>query len=336
MDNPDVLFIPELFPGSMRIRSQWPAEALRGVGISAWNLQSKLNEPIDLGRIESLRPKVVIVNLTAVPWKAKVVEFFMAHGSAVFVSEDDAVHWYPHRGSETAKKLTPEIKQATVEAAKMATGVIVTTDALAEHFGRWNANVHVVGNYLPAWVGDLEPLRSPYADDLPLVGFRGTVGGHMRDLEWIRPHAAAMLKGCRLVEVGGDGLVAEALDFKGPVHTYPWTQDPKALYQRMGMCDAAFVPLLPHRFNDAKSWLGGLEWATVGVPVVATATRDHVKLKALGMPRLEVVDTPEQMARSVRCFTSAPPYGSADDAPTRSLTLERNIGVWVDVLRPYL
>lgn len=320
MITPDVYFVPERSRGTARIRAWWPAEVMRAQGIDARCAveEDATRAPMDIPTmLREVRPKVAVIHQTATWYKHELVAGFKARGARVIVSEDDAFWLWPHGGTTRARIDAANQEAAarsngrdlrlmavTERAAREADRIVVTTDHLADLFGVWNPDVRVVPNYLPAWVGQVEPVKQP--DDMPAIGFRGTVGAHLKDLEWIKAEAREMFRGCRLVEVGGGGDVARFLGWKGPRTDWPFTHDPRELYARLAGCDLAFVPLDPDlEWNEAKSWLGGLEWASVGVPVVATRTRDHAKLGER-LPGLRLVDTPVLMRSEVRGLVENP------------------------------
>lgn len=59
--------------------------------------------------------------------------------------------------------------------------------------------------------------------------------------------------------------------------------------------DVGLVPLAPIPFNAAKSCIKGLEYAAAGVPFIASATAEYVRLAELGVGR--VARTPDEWLR---------------------------------------
>ena len=52
--------------------------------------------------------------------------------------------------------------------------------------------------------------------------------------------------------------------------------------------DIGIVPLRASAFNDAKSYLKGLEYAALGIPFVASSTPEYARLADLGVGVLSV------------------------------------------------
>jgi len=52
------------------------------------------------------------------------------------------------------------------------------------------------------------------------------------------------------------------------------------------------VPLVPSPFNEAKSYLKGLEYAAAGIPFIATPTAEYRRLHEAGVGRL--ASTPDE------------------------------------------
>lgn len=83
--------------------------------------------------------------------------------------------------------------------------------------------------------------------------------------------------------VVGTGLgVQDALDLDEPPTATGWLPIeayPEAILQ----FDVGIVPLAEHPFNEAKSWLKGLEFAALGVPFVASSTGPYRELMREGV-----------------------------------------------------
>jgi len=235
-----------------------------------------------------------------------VIRFHRAAGVAVVVEVDDHfeaidpanVAWptvqprlNPHRNFHHLR-----------EACRIADLVVVSTPALAAHYGR-HGRVVVIENHIPR--AYLHALPDQH-DDLRL-GWSGSVDTHPRDLQVTRGAVARVLRRhdltFHLIGAGrvhftdpDTGLDVETTDprivknlsfYDGQrfAHTNGWL--PLGAYSRaMAELDIGIVPLALSAFNEAKSWLKGLEWAALGVPFVASPTGQYRDLVAQGAGRI--------------------------------------------------
>jgi glycosyltransferase involved in cell wall biosynthesis len=158
--------------------------------------------------------------------------------------------------------------QARLEAnLSVADAVTVTMEPLAEQVRRFNPNVHVIPNYLPAWLLRYEHPRSP--EGTVTIGWGGSethamdvavVGGQLRQVMRRNPQTELHLIGANYADEFG---TRERVRFTG------WTPTP-ADYWRAIDFDVMLAPLRPHVFNASKSALRCLEAAMLGIPVIAS------------------------------------------------------------------
>jgi GT2 family glycosyltransferase/SAM-dependent methyltransferase/glycosyltransferase involved in cell wall biosynthesis len=142
---------------------------------------------------------------------------------------------------------------------------VVSTDALADAFAGFHADIRVVRNRLPpAWWAGLQGARG--AGRRPRVGWAGG-GGHRGDLELI---ADVVRELAGEVEWVFFGMCPEPLrrhvgEFHPPVdiERYPATLASLDL-------DLALAPLEKNLFNECKSNLRLLEYGACGFPVVCS------------------------------------------------------------------
>jgi glycosyltransferase involved in cell wall biosynthesis len=87
------------------------------------------------------------------------------------------------------------------------------------------------------------------------------------------------------------------------------------------------VPLLDSPFNRAKSWLKGIEYASLGVPFIASPLPEYRKLAELGAGVL--ADTPQQWYEAIAMLFEDPdPWASAGRTAVEGLTYEAHAGRW--------
>jgi len=99
--------------------------------------------------------------------------------------------------------------------------------------------------------------------------------------------------------------------------------------QAVAQFDVGIVPLELTRFNEAKSWLKGLEMAALGVPFVASPTEQY---RALGAGW--IADKPREWERCLLHLMLTPERRAevADGGRlwVSSMTIEGNCGQWWD------
>lgn len=156
--------------------------------------------------------------------------------------------------------------------------VTCSTPAIASRYGGRGHTV-VIRNCVPASM-----LETKRAHDGRTVGWTGYTSFHPRDLTVTRGGVAAAINDtdARMLVVGHTydvrvelGLMDEP-DQDGP---YVLAEYPQGVAQ----FTTGIVPLLESKFNDAKSYLKGMEYAACGVPYVASPTPEYRLLHDEGL-----------------------------------------------------
>lgn len=258
-----------------------------------------------------------------------------ASGAAVVVEIDDDFHAIHRRNPawRAANPLNdPGIhRDWLMRACARADLVTVTTPALAQRYAP-HGRVRILPNYVPAWYLDV-----PGPDDrldCVTVGWSGSTLTHPDDLEQTGTAIPEVLRatGAALQIVGTGKGVAKALSWDGDVHGTDWVeidQYPAA----MRRIDVGIVPLARNQFNEAKSSLKGIEFASVGVPFVATPTGPY---RELAHDRVGLLaDTPAewygQVLRLTRDRNLRADLGAVyRQAVADRYTIERNAWKWWD------
>lgn len=149
----------------------------------------------------------------------------------------------------------------------LADAVTCTTEPLAEILRQWNPNVHIIPNYLPRWVFELE---RPRREELT-IGWGGS-GTHNMDWAAEGPQIKRFLKRSgvpfRLIGAGTRhgydlGLPMEQVSAAG------WLETPQEYWKAIDY-DIGVIPLRHHVFNQSKSHLKFLENSALGIPTVAS------------------------------------------------------------------
>lgn len=128
---------------------------------------------------------------------------------------------------------------------------------------------------------------------------------------------------CKLLEMEQDEVLS--LDKSLPFHTY---------LQYMGNMKVGVVPLEPLPFNDYKSNLKGLEFASMGTPVVASPADAYIEY-AQSNGVLLARDANEWYDRVKRLLTDEVYYKEMQAMHREAAsqwTINRNVQRWVDII----
>jgi glycosyltransferase involved in cell wall biosynthesis len=168
-------------------------------------------------------------------------------------------------------------------AASIADHVSISTPQLAKYarHGRYS----VLRNCVPTSIFDTPKQKSNQT--WPRLGWTGTVQTHPTDLLETKGRVAEVLKTNGLpFNVIGDGeQVATHLRLAPETEVYAtgWVELEMYYQYLYSFIDIGIVPLELSPFNQAKSALKGLEYAALGIPFVASPTREYERLEAYGI-----------------------------------------------------
>lgn len=278
--------------GCGHYRLAWPAMALSALGYDVRVRTTKPqiitdNQNNVVALAEARLPDVVVIQR---PCRKQWVQFVKAaqnQGVRVVIDFDDdlsAIH-----PLNMAYKLyhTAEMNaEFGMESCDAADWVVCSTPALTEKFGVGHNSV--VPNHIPAkfLYMDADAKRNP---EYVTVGWAGRTETHPADLQIT--HGAINEALVRSVKNGvparflalGDARTLYNLNVRDrlPNDVRPGVAFPD--YSAM-VCelDIGIVPLEDSEFNTAKSWLKGLEYASLGIAPVVTPTPDNLRLIEAG------------------------------------------------------
>lgn len=171
------------------------------------------------------------------------------------------------------------------QAMALADLVTCSTPELAEGYAHLNRTV-VLPNYLDPdiWSGN-DKYRTPH--DGVHLGWMGAFHWRGGDLEELKPWLPRFLDehpDVTLVSAGSpelfdylgvDGLTTPDMTGETPTELSKHLRPYQHLPAMLANFDVGLVPLADNRFNRCKSWAKGLEYAAMGVPCVATASREY-------------------------------------------------------------
>jgi len=168
-------------------------------------------------------------------------------------------------------------------AASIADHVSISTPQLAKYarHGRYS----VLRNCVPNSIFDTPMQKSDQT--WPRVGWTGTVQTHPDDLQETKGRIAEVLKtnGLPFNVIGDGSQVATNLRLAPETEVFAtgWVELDMYYQYLYTFIDIGIVPLELSPFNQAKSALKGLEYAALGIPFVASPTREYERLEAYGI-----------------------------------------------------
>lgn len=166
--------------------------------------------------------------------------------------------------------------------------VTVSTPYLADRVSRFvRCPIEVIPNFVD--VGKFTP-RKPTKSDVPIVGWVGSTAHRSGDLEILVGMLSSMLDSGK-IRLHHSGHVEQHRPFAEivrvsteSVSTLPMAEPSK--YPDLFTFDIGLVPLSDVPFNRAKSAIKGLEYASAGVPFIASDLDEYRSLNKAGIGRI--------------------------------------------------
>lgn len=214
---------------------------------------------------------------------------------------------------------------------RAADAVTVTTEQLAAVVRQLNPDVHVIPNYLPAWL--LEHER-PRQDGMVTIGWGGSsthamdveeIGGQLRQIMNRNPHTELHLMGSNY---------AKQLGVRERVRHSEWTTDVPAYWRAIDY-DVMLAPLRANVFNASKSPLRPLEAAMLGIPVIASDYGPYSQFVRHGETGF-LVKRDHEWGKALRALINDEEMRSEMGSNARKMaahwTIEGNVTQWLDVI----
>lgn len=264
-----------------------------------------------------------------------VLEQAKKQGIATIVELDDdfeMVHTgnYAHQFIEGKEHSGP---QWIRKACEIADHISISTPAL-EKYGIGKSTV--LRNCVPESIFDLTPAYE-VTNGLLRVGWTGTTQVHPNDLQVTRGALKDFLKDNHLrFNVVGDGLYVQdflQLDKDTPFGFTGWKPLEEYYKTVRDTMDIGIVPLEMSPFNQAKSALKGLEMAALGIPFVASPTKEYERFELYGVGK--TASGPTEWRKHLQKWIDKPQTRESDARKYREIvynenTIERNASEWVE------
>jgi glycosyltransferase involved in cell wall biosynthesis len=213
----------------------------------------------------------------------------------------------------------------------MADLVIASTPAIAEKYAPHGRSV-VIRNCVPESVFSIQK-KIP---EQPRVGWSGSVGTHPYDLDVAGTQIGTFLhtNDTPLSIVGDGEWVREKLYIRDDtdVSITGWVPLEDYMQTVADNIDIGLVPLELSRFNEAKSYLKGLEMAALGIPFIASPTSEYQFFAGTFGGR--IAKKPRDWAKHLKALLSDRDLLLAESAElkesVRDQTYEKQIHQWID------
>lgn len=171
----------------------------------------------------------------------------------------------------------------------MADAVIASTPFLADFYKQRRSNVFMVRNSLDMSLWNTK--RKDNGKIWPTIGWVGATPWRSRDLETLNPYMGDFIKKYNLKFHHSGNIIGapQASDQLGIDSGLSTVQPMEKIYNLPKLfekIDIGLVPLNDLPFNEAKSFIKGLEYAAMGIPFVAQDMPEYVELYNTGVGRV--------------------------------------------------
>lgn len=226
------------------------------------------------------RPTTQVLNAVAIA--------AVRQGIRICVDIDDDFHnVHPDNAAagSTDPRLNPlENKRWLASTLELADWVTVSTPALLKYARMLDGarRGSVVRNYLPERALAHQH-ETPWSASGLRIGWSGTVQTHPQDLARARGLMGQLPPDVTFNVVGDEEGVARQLGLPNSRVRlgHPWTDSVEEYWKVMAeSIDVGVAPLETSKFNKAKSWLKCAEYATFGIPFVASPLPEYQRIVA--------------------------------------------------------
>lgn len=195
-----------------------------------------------------------------------------ARSRLVYETDDDVFSVEPVNWSAYSVYSRADVQDAVSFSARVAALVTVSTEPLAKVMREHSDNVVVIPNHIPGYACGLERPRGAR----PRIGWAGGAS-HGRDLGIIAAPVRRFLD-----RSPGWDMALMGVDYRPTIRHdrtsfTPWrhvVDDPEGYYGSIGF-DIGLAPLYPSVFSASKSFIKALEYAALGIPVIATDSEPY-------------------------------------------------------------
>lgn len=235
-------------------------------------------EGINIGNYQ-----VVVVQRPGSYQIPQVIDIFHENGIRVIVDMDDSMSKIDPR-NPVFKHYDPRINHKrnwmhVATSCEKADLVTCTTEALAEEYGS-HGRVKIIKNHIPKRYLDIP--RSE--NEIPIVTWAGWTVTHPDDLLVTggMVNEALVETKARFMAFGDLNIFTDLKILHNPPNFHCNFENLNTYPTVLSQADIGIVPLKTSSFNDCKSWLKTLEYASLGIVPIASPTPDNLLFAELG------------------------------------------------------
>lgn len=276
---------------------------------------------------------LIIGQRVCLPGPSGIWQSLRGRRPLVFEVDDDLLNVDPT--SEIAYKFfsEPGVRQRLQDNIGAADLVTVSTQPLADLMSRYNSNIRVLPNCVDESVLEID--RKP--NDRITIGWGGspthemdfkTAAGGLRRTMARYPDSLMKFVGVDYSSMIGNDRCISA----------PWISvyDHPDRYYRSIDFDIGVAPLTSHPFNSSKSHIKALEYAALGIPVVASDEppyRDFVRHGETGFLVRQEHEWAKYLSLLAGDVDLRAQMGAAARELARKHTIQARCGLWLDAYR---
>lgn len=270
-------------------RLLWPGQALKVIGkpVTVAQRPPKIYVDPTTKKIMGLNvgtAKTVVFQRPGSYQIPEIIPILHDNGVKVVVDMDDSLSTI-HPRNPAFKSYDPRISHRinwkhVERSCEMADLVTVTTEGLAEEYGS-HGRVAIIPNHIPERYLKFERPENA----IPVIGWAGYTKTHVDDLRVTAGMINQVLTETKSKFVAyGDRDIFNDLGirYRAP-HEHWGFRNIMEYPKKLAHLDIGLVPLQNSEFNRKKSWLKGLEYASVGVVPVVSPIGDYLNLIDLGI-----------------------------------------------------
>lgn len=240
------------------------------IGLPMWALQQAYGihaeAGVQLPKAAMAEAAVIVGQRVCNPGPSILWQRLAKEGKRLVFEIDDHL-WRVHDKNEIAANFfsNPDVRRRLVENIEVSQMVTVTSETLANVILDKCPSANVV--ILPNCIDNaLRKLERPHYEKLT-VGWSGSTT-HQPDFEFVAPQLKRFLSKHPEVDMHFIGTTYERL-LKRKCRGTPWATEVTEYYKLIDY-DIGILPLAYDTFNRSKSPIKALEYAALGIPVVAT------------------------------------------------------------------
>jgi hypothetical protein len=280
---------------------------------------------------------VIVAQRSSNPAPVIFLEHLQNAGAFTVYELDDDLFNIDPKSNPTGHEFysKPEIREGIVRSIAGSARVTVSTPKLAEIMSKYNSDIRICPNAIPDWLIEQEIERP---EDRPVTIGWGGSQTHRMDFDECKSQLQRLFRWRDDITFHtiGANYIGHLLPTNRPYRVSGWFQSVPEYYKAIDF-DIGIAPLRPHLFNQSKSYIKALEYAALGIPVVASDVgpyRDFVRHGETGF----LVRREHEWTRYLRELIEDPAMRAGMGAAARELaanyTTSKLLPNWLEALTP--